>query len=232
MSPRACYQPRVGFLSGRAEAAHRRQRDALVAEASKAGSVVTDVVEVGATDGARVLSNTWSSLFGGSHAVDAAQILSLRTGASLQHYVQPYAGLQAMPGEHHVLLAGALPAPASLVRSGGAGRWTSPDPGLAGYLEQNLAVRAAVASVVWDWRAGFGEILLPWTVQLRSNGDGRTHLVVAAGRYGGFTTYDVGFGVFAGVARALQAVLGPGTPPQSFLEPCAWADLLASGAAR
>lgn len=222
----------MGLFSGRGEAAHRRQREALVAEAAKAGSTVTDVVEVGATDTTRVLSNTWSSLFGGTHVIDAVQVLSLRTGASVQHYVQPYAGIQAMPGEHHVLLAGALPAPACLQRVGGAGRWTSPDPGLAGYLEQNLAVRAAVRDVAWDWKAGFGVIELPWTVQVRSNGDGRTHLVVAAGRYGGFTTYDVGFGPFGAIARTLQGILGPATAPQSFLAPSAWADLLASGVAR
>ncbi len=54
---------------------------------------------------------------------------------------------------------------------------------------------------------GAGKIEIEWGAQLRSVGDGRTHLTMKAGRYGGFTTYHVGMEQWTRLMLAMIASL-------------------------
>jgi len=217
----------VGFLDGRAAAAHKRQREAIVDEASRAGAMLGPMTDFGQANGAAVLASSARVMLGGTHTIDAVQTFAFQTRGWAHHYAQPYSGLQPLPGEHHGLLNGALPAPIAFVRHGGGGRWESPDKALSAWLSGQFALTHALRGLAWDWKSGFTQIDLPWTAQVRSLGHGGSHLVLMAGRYGGFTTYDVGFAAFQGLAAALSSVLGAPQPAQAFLAESAWASLLA-----
>ncbi|HWB79790.1 MAG TPA: hypothetical protein VG755_32725, partial [Nannocystaceae bacterium] len=162
-------------------AAHLRQKQSLLEEAAKSGARVVQVIEGSQTGIAGVVASTLGSLFGGDTRVDGLQLLQLDTGGWTQLYAQPYAGMQPVPGEHHALLSGALAAPIVLRSSSrfGAPRWECPQlPELAAWLAANPALAAATKAIEWSWKAGFTEIRLPWAAQLRSVGDGTSHLVM------------------------------------------------------
>jgi len=218
---------RVGFLDNRAAAAHKRQREAIVTEASRARATLSHTADVGQANGAAALASSARVMLGGTHTIDAVQTFAFQTNGWEHHYAQPYSGMQPLPGEHHGLLNGALPAPIAFLRQGGGGRWESPDRTLAAWLSGQFALEPALRALAWDWKSGFTQIDLPWTAQVRSLGNGRSHLVLMAGRYGGFTTYDVGFAAFLGLAGALSSVLGAPQSAQAFLAESAWGSLLA-----
>lgn len=219
----------MGLLDASAAKARTRQRDSLVEEAAKVGSQVVEVADsVDASTAGSILGGTLKSLVGGRVKTDFHQALLLRTGATAHLYVQPYQGVQAMPGEHHIVLGGTLPVAAILRRKAfGRTQWEGGHGDHA--FNRNQAIAAATQGLVWTWKAGFTEIELPWTAQIRPLAGGRAHLVVAAGRYGGFTTYHVGFGPFLRLAGAVQAALvqAPQIPGAEFLEP-SWSAPLAA----
>jgi hypothetical protein len=47
---------------------------------------------------------------------------------------------------------------------------------------------------------------------VRPAGGATAHLTMLAGRYGGFTSYQVGFAAFVRLAIAIKAALDPGRP--------------------
>lgn len=215
----------MGLLSGGIARARTRQKESLVGEAQKAGSQVVDVIEIGddAQASRAALGATLKVFVGGSLRNDGAQIVLMNAAGWPHVYVQPYAGMNALPGEHHAVLSGSLPSPALLRASQGmfSGRpqWESPaDPRLAAAMNVDAAIGGLVKRMVWDWKVGLGAFELDYTLQLRSVGDGATHLMMRAGRYGGFTTYEVGIAVFLAACRTLHGWLQPiAAPPQTFL---------------
>ena len=226
----------MGFLDDRVSAAQLRQKQSLLEEAAKSGARVVQVIEGSQTGIAGVVGSTLTSLFGGDTRVDGLQLLQLDTGGWTQLYAQPFAGMQPVPGEHHALLSGSLAAPIVLRNSSrfGAPRWECPQlPELAAWLAANPALAAATKAIEWSWKAGFTEIRLPWAAQLRSVGDGTSHLVMMAARYGGVITYEVGFAVWRQLAAALAPCLGAVQhPPQAFLEPSAFTETFGALVAR
>lgn len=224
------YDAPVGILDDGAQTARSRQKQSVLQEAQAAGTYVLGVDDVGDGGGAQVMASTMRALLGGRHRVDGVQIFRLQTNGWSHAYVQPYSGLQPLPGEHHAILSGSLPAPACLVRGGllGEPQWESPDRALAQWLAGQPTLRAVTRELAWDWKSGMTVVRLPWTLQLRSVGDGTTHVVLAAGRYGGLLAYEVGCAAWLRACGALHPCLGP-TPqaPQSFVQPTAYAQLLA-----
>jgi hypothetical protein len=75
---------------------------------------------------------------------------------------------------------------------------------LAGALASHPQIAAVVRALQWEWAIGMGKVELDWTLQFRSTGSGHTHLVMQAGRYGGLTTYHVGFAQFLSCCRVLH----------------------------
>ncbi|MEZ4403125.1 MAG: hypothetical protein R3B06_24085 [Kofleriaceae bacterium] len=208
------------FDSGRAKA-RARQLGSLREELTKAGGQALEVVELDDTATATsTVGSTLKSLFGGRVTHDFHQVLHARTGGLTHLFVQPYEGVTAMPGEHHALLDGTLPVPAVFkARVIRGPHWVG---GHGDHPWNNHGGLAAVTrDLAWKWSVGTTVIELPWTLQVRPAGGGRAHLVMATGRYGGFTTYHVGFAAFARVAHAVGAALirGAEAPARDFVEP-------------
>lgn len=222
----------MGFIDKGIGKARMRQKESLLKEAQAAGMAIVAFDEVAndakATGGA--MGGVLKTFVGGNLAVDCVQVMRLETGGWSHAYVQPYSGVTALPGEHHGLLHGGIAAPAVL-RRGGLGsafagllsscKWESPaHPGVAQFLTSAPGLAAVAKATKWEWATGLSKVELDWGIQLRGVGDGTTHVALQSGRYGGITTYHVGFGHFIALCQALPACLDPaGSTAQEFIEP-------------
>jgi hypothetical protein len=214
--------------------AYENQKKGMLKEAEKAGAAVvgfTQFPEEGdAGEGAtgRSLKSAAKSIFGGKMATDAFQILELETAGVRHVFVQPYSGIHALPGEHHVALPGSVPAPVILAKGGlfGGKKWRGPDEAVARRFNECGPLKKVVKKCKWDWYVGTAKIDLDWTVQIRSLGDGHVHVVLKNGRYGGFTTYGVGFAHLIAIGAVLPQVLGTDLSPlQPLVQPTAFEGL-------
>lgn len=65
------------------------------------------------------------------------------------------------------------------------------------------SVKPVTKRIEWSWKSGFTSIDFKWTVQIRPVDEKSMHLVMKAGRYGGFTSYKVGLDVFVLLCDAI-----------------------------
>ncbi len=223
----------MGLFDSGVRKGRERQKNGVLAEAQKSGSQVVDVLELSdEVEASQVLGGSLKMLFGGDLSSDGVQIFHLQRGGWSHVYVQPYDGMYPLPGEHHAVLTGSLPAPAVLEAPGGlfrgGARWESPaEPRLAESLNTNAALQAQVKGLPWEWGMGTGVIKLKWALQFRSLGDGATHLVMRAGRFGGVTTYGVGVAMFVALSGTLHAWMQSAlNAPQQPLEPITYGQVL------
>lgn len=214
------YEAPMGFFDSGARKARERQLESLRKEAAAAGSTITNVTEeVTEKSGVR---GALVSMFGGTHDIDAIQLIELATHGISHAYVQPYDGTSALPGEHHATLPGSIPAPAILhaKKLFRGSRWESIDEGFAAQLTRAFGG----FDIAWEWKSGFTVIELPWAFQLRASSPTTTELVLRAGRYGGLTTYEVGFKTFARALSVASQLTSPApVAEQAFLVPVGWA---------
>lgn len=220
----------MGLFDSGAARSRARQRTSMIDEATAAGCQVVEVFDsADAATATSMVAGTLKVLFGGRVTSDFHQVVVLRTGPLTHAYVQPYQGIQPQPGEHHALLTGTLPVPATLRRRLlGAAQW---EGGHGQHVFNHVpAIVAASGALVWTWKAGFTEITLPWGAQVRPAGGATAHLTMLAGRYGGLTSYQVGFGVFVKLAFAIRSALVQGAelPGQDFAEAVAYAPIAAA----
>jgi tetratricopeptide (TPR) repeat protein len=167
---------------------------AVIHEAQRAGSQVIDVGRAG-----------------------DAQVFLLETQGARHLYAQPYVDGTALPGEHHAWLHGSWPAACALERGVARPRWTAPHDGaLERWLTAESPTMAQLAaSTSFDYAIGTGSVPLDWALQLTSLGDGRSHLVMQAGRY---ADDGVGIAHFVAAARTIGSSIGP-RPPQARQQP-------------
>ena len=220
----------MGFFDSGTTKSRARQRTSLIEEATAAGGQVLEVIDsADAATATSVVAGTLKVLLGGRVTSDFHQVVVLRTGPLTHAYVQPYQGIQPQPGEHHAIVGGTLPVPAVLRR-----RLLGPPQWEGGHGEhafnRNPAIAAASQALVWTWKAGLTEINLPWGAQVRPAGGATAHLTMLAGRYGGFTSYQVGFAAFVRLAIAIKAALvqGAHVAGQEFVEPVTFAPITAA----
>lgn len=220
----------MGFFDQGITKARDRQKQAIIAEAGQAGMHVLDVVELAdGVDATRAaVGSSLKALFGGSMQVDCVQVFSLQTHGWPHTYAQPYAGVAALPGEHHGMLHGALPCPAMLTPAVFRGAsWEAVIPEVAKALNDNPYVKAAAQTTKFEWATGMSKVDLPWAVQVRSLGNGTTHVVMQTGRYGGVTTYGIGMAQWLKLCQALPACLQQyAHPPQAFMDPARWGEVI------
>ncbi|HLT39212.1 MAG TPA: hypothetical protein VK034_23170, partial [Enhygromyxa sp.] len=224
----------MSFMNDRVRGARDRQKQALIAEAGKIGAQVVEIVEFG--DDARAASGaiggSLTALIGGSMRVDAVMLVRLQTNGWTHFYAQPFSGFNPLPGEHHGILPGCLATPAILreeLRYGDHPWDPAAGPEVARQLTSSPQVRQAIRSIAWEWAIGLTKVTIDWAIQLRSVGDGTTHVVMQSGRYGGITTYDVGFAQWMQVCQALHSCLAGWAPAaQPFPVPTAHAELIGS----
>ena len=206
----------MAFLDGRVQAGRDRQKQALIAEAGKVGIQIHEILDLdaGAAQAGKVVGDSLKSMFGGKLQIDGIQLFRLYTNGWAHAYVQPYSGFTPLPGEHYGVLPGSLPSPA-IARSKSRRQPFDPNAGaeIAGFLGQSSALQAVMGQLVWEWPTGMATVELDWTVQLRSVGDGSSQLAMQSGRYGGLTTYDVGFAVWLRLCGAIHGSLAQAAWP-------------------
>lgn len=217
----------MGFFESGVEKAVTRQKGAIEEEAGKAGCRILENGDlINQEDRARgVLSGSLKALIGGKTKITSIQVFKM-SGQGLEFYFfQPFEGLQALPGEYHVLLDGNLPD--SLVLSSGvfSNKWkAAADKDLAAAFNADGPLKAATRKLEWSFQAGFSQINLDWTVGLRPAGAGKVHMILRNGRYGGITTYGIGVAVFLSLCAAVGNLVRNGTynGEKAFVEPASF----------
>jgi hypothetical protein len=206
----------MGFGERAAQAAQKarvRQRDGILEEAAKAGARVLDIAEMGSgASGSSVAGSMGKVFFGGKVSIDDAQVFTFDSQGFPHVYIQPYDGLNPVPGFHHATLAGNVGQSATLTaKAFGRKRWLDDNGESIESLNDNPILSMVGKTLEWKWKAGTTEIELPWTVKLSPAENGVTELTLRAGRYGGFTTFGVGIGVFLGLSRSVHTMLASST---------------------
>lgn len=227
------YKGGVGLLSAGLAKAYERQRNAIYEEAAALGGQVIGYEEhAEGLKASRLLGDALKDKlnpFGGSMRVDGMQIFGFETGGVQHLYVQPWSQMHALPGEHHAWLPGAYRSPVVHQRAVVMGMsWNAGgDAELAKWLGTQAALMQVVKGCKKDWKAGTKTFDLEWTVQLLSLGDGRSHLIMQAGRYGGLTSYRVGLGHFLSLGHAWAPLIGRDTqyPAHAALQPVSYSDV-------
>ncbi len=213
----------MGIIDKGLEKAHERQRQSLISEAQRAGCTVLSIQESGDREKAEgaAVGTSLKAIFGGRVGADTVQVMLLETMGMKHLYVQPFSGVSPIPGEHHAVLGGSLPAVIELGPGGFSPEWKSPDKELSKALNKSFPVlKAAAKKCEFEWAVGFGTVKLEWAIQVASMGDGRSHMVMQAGRYGGVTTYEVGFSHFMRMYNELSGSMRPERfPTQGFMHP-------------
>ncbi len=211
------------------EKALNGQKQALINEAEKAGATILqieDVTDAAENAGKRVMGSSAKALFGGKVQADGFQLFVLETDGIRHAYVQPFNGGLPLPGEHHVILDGALPGPLNAAETFLASEWISAEnPAFAKQLNSDPTMKKLVKKLEWSWPMGTGKITLKWTAQAKTDANGNTHFVMKSGRYGGVMTYEVGFAVFVGMLRGLVAHVGEAGSETLFAHPAAYGGL-------
>lgn len=209
-------------------AMYAKRRDKIAAEASGAGARFFAYEESGGTSaGALVTHALRAKLPFVDKAVDGVQVFGFETQGVRHLYVQPWSGVETLPGEHHAWLHGSLRSPLAYARGLVPGyRWVAGgDEALTSWLATQGGVHACASACATKWRSGQGT-RIDCTVQLRSLGDGRSHLVQHAGHHGGLLGEEVGVRTFLELGRAFAAVLPRAAEPAAtFLHPVAYTEV-------
>jgi hypothetical protein len=201
----------MGLMSQGIEKAHTRQRDAIVAEAAKVGTRVVNFGVVGddpTTSG--VLGSMAKVFVGGKVSIDDAQVFTFDSQGFQHSYMQPYDGMNPMPGWHFATLPGSVPQAAILAaKSLGRTGWFDRNDATVDGLNTHPAMVGVIGGLKWKWKLGTTEIKLPWTLQMRPTGTGTTEVAMRAGRYEGIMTCGVGVQMFLFVCSAVHMLTSP-----------------------
>lgn len=221
----------MGFLDKGKQKALRNQTESIRKEAAGFNSQLTETINLLEDEGvAGFVGGFKNALIGGKTKASAIQLHRFQNRNIRHAYFQPYQGLTVLPGEHHILFDGSVPTAISFEKVGimGKKKWIAPAmENIAQSLNTNPTIAQLTRQLKWDWGTGFSKIDLNWTLQLRPTGDGRTHMVLLPGRYGGFTTYHVGFGVFLNTAASFMNMLKdtPVKDSAPFIHPTAFSEV-------
>ncbi|MEM7181610.1 MAG: hypothetical protein AAF518_11900 [Spirochaetota bacterium] len=200
----------MGILGDNVKKMHDKQKQSLIKEAAKAQLSIVEVVDIGSEQegGKKAVSSTLKAVFGGKLAPDFFQVFLF---GQEYLYIQPYSGITVLPGEHHKICQGSFSEALALtdeaIFSGPSWRSDS-NKQLNKEIGQNYpALKKISKKTEFEWAIGMGKITLEWGAQLFSLGNGTSHVVLQTGRYGGFTTYEVGFSHFQKLSNEIQKVL-------------------------
>ncbi len=189
---------------------YERQEKSIIKEANKQGLELVDVIYVYFEEHDKnkgIPLSPVKTKIGGKLKVTYAQVFLLNKHGQNQMYIQPYAGAIPLPGEHHILLSGGFSSPIVLKDEEmyGGPSWKCDDLALKNRINnEETKIGKASKQIEFLWTVGTGKIVLEWAVQLYYLGEGKSHLIMQTGRYGGFATYKVGFKEFVALVDALK----------------------------
>ncbi len=218
----------MGIISSGFAKAYRRRHEAILQEATALGGHLFgyDQHMQNASAGGLLGHALRAKVPLAGAKADGVQIFGFETAGVRHLYVQPWSGMNTLPGEHHAWLTGSYRSPIAF-RAGVLGfKWhAGGDDELRGWLEGQAALRELVKACATTWKSGTSSFDLDWTVQLMSMGDGRSHLVMNAGSYGGMFGTQVGARHFLALGQTLASLLTQQThPAQSPLEQVGYTD--------
>ncbi len=200
----------MGILSSNVNKIHEKQKKSLTSEASKAGLSPLEVIEIGNVNvgGKKAFSSSFKAVLGGKLAPDFFQVFLF----SKEHlYIQPYSGITVLPGEHHIILDGSFKEPLVLSDEAifGAPSWRAGNNReLTKQLQKEYpSLKKLAKKTAFEWAIGMGKIELEWAIQVLGLGKEKSHMIMQTGRYGGFTTYEVGFQHFSRMVREINKLL-------------------------
>ncbi|MCM1989978.1 hypothetical protein [Oceanirhabdus seepicola] len=192
---------------------YKHQEKSIIKQVKKQGIELIDVIYVDFEEehkNEETLNNTVKSIIGGKLKVTYAQVFILNKHGKKQIYIQPYSGPTPLPGEHHVLLSGGFSSPIVLKDQEmyGGPSWKCEDLALENKVnKEGTSLEKASKQIEFQWSVRTGKIDLEWAVQLYYLGEGKSHLIMQSGYYGGFRTYKVGFKAFGELVESLKGVL-------------------------
>jgi len=235
----------MGILSGAASKAMDNQSNAIQEEAKAAGCTIQDIETIESeenTSASNVMGSAIKSVFGGSLQPTAHQFYLCSSSFGEHLYVQPYATASVLPGEHHAFIEGSYNATFYVQES----FWTkkdnlalyfllimctfglilllklhkakivSDDKAFAKKLSKNETLLKAFKGLKYEWGIGTTKIEHKWSIQVRSLGNGFSHVILQSGRYGGITTYKVGMKKFVQVCKTLTDAMPKKHAPQNY----------------
>jgi len=201
----------MGFIANRIES---KSQKILFKEASKLGfsPAERDTVDL-AAEQAGLLHTLAISIAGGSTAPTRLKRYQLTVDGRPTLFVRPFADAIMHPGEIHTVIAGAPREPTALT-------WDRHWIGDADRLAQDPALAAALKKFSWRLQTHV-TFSLPWALQVRPIGGGKSQLVMKSGSYAGLFSITYGLERFRVIAAAVeQALAGGDAPLQPFLLPC------------
>lgn len=219
-------------LDQKLQSARQRQKGSILNEAKEASTNIIEVTDYSPeSDSLSAISSSLKSILGGKLKVDCIHVYRMQKDGFEHFFIQPFSGLNPIPGEHHAIVEGNFRYPLALTRTKlGGSNWYTEDDDLKQRLNNDPALKQIVDQVKWEWAIGFGTVKLDWTIQMCPHMDGKSHLVLAAGRYGGVTTFHVGIQTFLSLSQYFANILHRGNQAerQDFLLEPPYADLIRS----
>lgn len=204
----------MGIIGNGTKKGHDNQKASLLKELAGAGLTVKNIeeVEVETNKTKSALGSSLKAFTGGKLTPDFYQVFLLENHGRDELYIQPYSGMVVLPGEHHVIVEGALSSAIALTNEAifGGPSWKTADRDKALEKElnkENPQLKYISKRCQFEWAIGMSKIEHEWTVQVYPIRSGLSHIVMQAGRYGGFTTYEVGFKVFSALVGQFSAML-------------------------
>ena len=212
-----------------------KQKAAVIKEADSSGSFLihSDRKEsdnFGSTG--RSLTNIFKSFAGGKITSSAYDTL-IFSGKGIKHaYIQPYSENVTLPGEHHAILDVCFPFTIKVIPSWWMKRSNlqifivlgiislglffllglhkpriiTSDKSYSAKLSKNRSLSPLLKGIKANWPVGSSNVELDWLIQIRNLGNGKSHIVMKSGRYGGFATYGVGMKKFTEICSSLKSI--------------------------
>ncbi|MFN0252547.1 MAG: hypothetical protein ACKV2T_37065 [Kofleriaceae bacterium] len=198
----------------------KRDRDSLYGEARDAGvEILASTAHQVGTHGAREQAKQVLSLVVKGEAtsrITHVEVVELDAPIGPFLYVVPFENASALAGVYHFRLAGGFAEPAVYVRRFFGARWHANDNKAASArIDAAPGMKAAVKELPFRKGTSLGDIVLDYTAQFTSLGDGTTHLAIQAGSRNLDTSYQC-LVPAVGVARALAPILIDTAPLQGF----------------
>lgn len=210
----------MGLIDKNMTKGHERQKASLLKELAAANISVKSVeeIEVESNKTTSAIGSSLKALTGGKLTPDFFQVFILDNQNRDHLYIQPYSGMVVLPGEHHIMVKGTLSSAVALTDEAifGGPSWRSAkrDKEIETRLNKsNPQLKYLNKKCKFEWAIGMSKIELKWAVQVYAIGDGISHIVMQTGRYGGFTTYEVGFGYFSAVVEQISSLLDSNVGP-------------------
>jgi hypothetical protein len=201
----------MGFIAARVES---KSQKILLKEATKLGLSPQALGAIDLADKqAGVLHTLAISVLGGGSTPTKILRYQLSVDGRPTVFVRPFAGGIMHPAEVHAIISGA---PAEAVALTADGQWL----GDADALRRHEGLQAALKKFSWRLQTHV-MFSLPWALQVRSLGGGKSHLVMKSGSYTGLFSVTYGLAHFKVIAAAVEQALASGhAPEQQFALPC------------